>query len=303
MTLRTVDFYTQVLGLRLVKRTVNFDDPGTYHLYYGDELGSPGSLITFFPWPGAVRGHAGGGETAATAYAIPRGASGGWSDRLKRLGVAALGFSRFGDAGLAIEDPDGMRLELIERDATTGARPWRDAGIAVEQAIHGFHSVTLESLRPERTAEVLEGSLGLHAAGEEEGRKRWSTEGAGAPGTIVDVIASAPGRRAELGAGSVHHIAFRATDTLHQLDFQRALMERGLRVTDVADRVYFQSIYFREPGGVLFEVATDPPGMTLDEPLEHLGESLRLPPWYESMRPRLERELPPLTTRPQAARS
>lgn len=290
-----LDFHVRVLGLRLVKKTVNFDDPGTYHLYYGDTSGSPGTLITFFPWPGAVRGRVGGGETAATAYAIPKGAAGWWTERLARFGITAAPSLRFAEAALSFEDPDGMRLELVEREPSTEVTPWADAGIGVAHAIHGFHSVTLESLRPESTAQVLEGILGFRAAGDENARKRWIADGPeGAPGRVVDVVPGATGRRAELGAGSVHHVAYRAKDDLHQLDFQKLLMERGLRVTDVQDRVYFHSIYFREPGGVLFEVATDPPGMPLDEPLDHLGESLRLPPWYETYRDRLERELPPL---------
>jgi len=293
---RNVDFYVRVLGLRLVKRTVNFDDPGTYHLYYGDESGKPGSLITFFPWPGAQRGYAGGGETAATAYAIPRGSARWWEERLAGLGVHARPALRFADASLACEDPDGMRIELIERDRASAITPWRDAGVAAEHAIHGFHSVTLESLAPERTAAMLEQRLGFRPAGDERGRKRWIAAGEeGAPGRVIDVIPSESGRRAELGAGSVHHIAFRAASELEQLEFQKELMESGARVTDVADRVYFRSIYFREPGGVLFEIATDPPGMLLDETIEHLGESLKLPPWYEQFRPRLERELPALT--------
>ena len=300
---KNLDFYVRVLGLRLVKRTVNFDDPGTYHLYYGDAPGTPGTLITFFPWPGAVRGRAGGGETAATAYAIPPGSADHWTERLEKHGVAARRSVRFAEPALSFEDTDGMRLELVERAPSTEVRVWPEAGVPADRAIHGFHSVTLESLRPDRTGEVLEHGLGFRPAGDENGRKRWLAQGPeGAPGRVVDVVPSESQRRADLGAGSVHHVAFRTADAPTQLEFRRTLVERGLGVTDVADREYFQSIYFREPGGVLFEIATDPPGFTRDEPLEHLGESLKLPPWYESYRARLERELPPLVLPAQAVK-
>ena len=291
-----VDFHAGVLGLRLVKRTVNFDDPGTYHLYYGDGPGSPGTLITFFPWPGATRGRFGSGETSATAYRIPRGSAGWWSKRLASLHVATEPeTARFGAPVLAFSDSDGMRFELVEDDGGDGTEPWDGYSVPAEHAIRGFHSVTLASRRPEVTAAVLTAMLGFSAAGESDGRQRFAAGTGGAPGIggIVDLVA-APGPRGELGAGSVHHVAFRARDAAHQLEFQRALAGNGMRVTDVADRCYFQSIYFREPGGVLFEVATDPPGMTLDEPLEKLGERLQLPSWYESLRPKLEQSLPAL---------
>ena len=301
---RNVDFYVTVLGQRLVKRTINFDDPGTYHLYYGDRTGSPGTLITFFPWPGAHRGRAGGGEVASTAYAIPPGSAGAWLERLRSMRVEATDFERFGAPMVSFEDPDGTRLELIERSAPPATQPWSDAGVPAGIAIHGFHSVTLESGDPAGTAEMLTATLGFRAAGEERDRRRFTVDGAepAAPGAVVDVVASER-RRAQLGAGSVHHVAFRAADWVQQLEFQRSLMERGARVTDVADRIYFQSIYFPEPGGTLFEIATDAPGMAHDEPLERLGEQLRLPPWYESLRPRLEQELPPLVLPAAAPRA
>jgi glyoxalase family protein len=288
-----VDFHAGVLGLRLVKRTVNFDDPGTYHLYYGDEPGSPGTLITFFPWPGAARGRPGSGETSATAYRIARGSAGWWRERLSSLRVPVdPGTERFGAHVLPFADPDGMRFELVEADGRDGAEPWRGSPVPAEHAIRGFHSVTLASRRADVTAAVLTEMLGFAASGEDGGRRRF-TAGEGGIGGIVDVIAT-PGPRGELGAGSVHHVAFRARDAAHQREFQQALAGNGMSVTDVADRCYFQSIYFREPGGVLFEVATDPPGMTLDEPVEKLGERLQLPRWFESMRPRLEKALPAL---------
>ncbi|MEO5617012.1 MAG: ring-cleaving dioxygenase [Candidatus Eisenbacteria bacterium] len=291
-----VDFHAGVLGLRLVKRTVNFDDPGTYHLYYGDEQGSPGTLITFFPWPGASRGRLGAGETAATAYRIPPGTAGWWRERLESLRIAvAADAARFGAPVLSFADPDGMRFELIEDAGQDGAEPWRGSPVPADLAIRGLHSVTLASRRADVTAAVLTEMLGFTVAMEADGRRRFTAGPAGAPGigAIVDLVETL-GARGQLGAGSVHHVAFRARDAAHQLEFQHALTENGLRVTEVTDRCYFQSIYFREPGGVLFEVATDPPGMLLDEPVEELGERLQLPRWYETLRPRLELSLPAL---------
>ncbi len=303
---RNVDFHAGVLGLRLVKRTVNFDDPGTYHLYFGDAAGSPGALVTFFPWPGATRGRAGGGETSATAYRIPEGSSVWWRARLGGAGVAVRDEPpRFGGPVLAFEDRDGMRFELVEGTGEDGVEPWTGSGVPREHAIRGFHSVTLATLRAEKTARVLVDLMGFEDAGAEGLRRRFVATGgadaaapaerarAGRLGAIVDLIETA-GPRGELGAGSVHHVAFRARDEAEQGAFGRALADGGLRVTDVADRCYFRSIYFREPGGVLFEIATDPPGMALDEPRERLGERLQLPPWYEGLRPRLEAALPAL---------
>jgi glyoxalase family protein len=274
-----VDFYTDRLKLRLVKRTVNFDDPGTWHLYYGDRTGSPGTLITFFPWQGVPEGRPGAGEVAVTAYAVPRGALESWRDS---LGLETQPTERFGAPVLALRDTDGSRLELVGTDPG-------DEG----EAIRGFHGVTLTVARPEPTARLLVDLLGLETAGEEDGRLRLAAAGAG-DARFVDIVGAPAAVPARLGSGSVHHVAFRARDDEEQAAFSEALRTAGFDVTPVRDRQYFRSIYFREPGGVLFEIATDPPGMLIDEPVETLGTELRLPPWYEAARERIEAALPPI---------
>lgn len=278
-----VDFYTGRLGMRLVKRTVNFDDPGTWHLYYGDETGSPGTLITFFPWQGIRQGREGTGEVGATAYAAPLSTLRQWADS---LGSEPPAEERFGEPVLPFRDSDGSRLELVGVEGGSD-----DPG-----RISGFHGVTLSIARPEPTARLLTDILGYETIGEEEGRLRLSAPGT-APGRVVDLVAAGDGSPARLGAGSVHHVAFRARDDEQQTAFREELLAAGVDVTPVKDRQYFRSIYFREPGGVLFEIATDPPGMLVDEPLETLGTELRLPPWYESSRGRIESALPPISAR------
>lgn len=283
-----VDFYTGGLGLRLVKRTVNFDDPGTWHLYYGDHSGSPGTLITFFPWQGIPVGRPGVGETAATAYAVPVQALENWADSLS---VERETTERFGDPILSLRDTDGSSIEIVGEDPSSG----EDLSPDAEAGIRGFHSVTLAVAQPEPTARLLTGILGYESIGEENGRLRFAVPGPG-PGRIVDLLRPEESVAARLGSGSVHHVAFRARDDDEQAEFREALRDAGIDVTPVRDRQYFRSIYFREPGGVLFEIATDPPGMLIDEPLETLGTELRLPPWYESARERIEAALPPITT-------
>ncbi len=283
-----VDFYTGGLGLRLVKRTVNFDDPGTWHLYYGDRSGSPGTLITFFPWQGIPVGRPGVGETAATAYAVPLRSLENWADS---LGVEQEPTERFGDPVLSLRDTDGSSIEIVGEDPSSG----EDLSPAAEAAIRGFHSVTLAVAQPEPTARILSGILGYESIGEENGRLRFAVPGPG-PGRIVDLVRPEDSVPARLGSGSVHHVAFRARDDDEQAEFRGALQDAGIDVTPVRDRQYFRSIYFREPGGVLFEIATDPPGMLIDESLETLGTELRLPPWYESARERIEAALPPIKT-------
>ena len=287
-----VDFYAGLLGLRLVKKTVNFDDPGTYHLYYGDALGSPGSLVTFFPWANAAPGRRGPGETAATAYAVPLGALGGW---MERLAGTAVDFDapaeRFGQRTLALRDPDGMVIELVE-DGDVQAQQEDWTGPAGEAAPVRFHSVTLCTRHPDATARVLTDLLGYQEGQSDGGRTRYvNPEGAG----FVDLSCGGVGERGRSGKGTVHHVAFRVPTDEAQREIRESLSAAGLQVTGVRDRQYFRSVYFREPGGVLFEVATDPPGFTADEPLATLGMALKLPPQYEELRPRLEATLPALT--------
>jgi glyoxalase family protein len=287
-----VAFYTGVLGLRLVKRTVNFDDPGTWHLYYGDALGRPGTAMTFFPWPDAVPGRAGAGMTSATAFSVPPGSLDVWMGRLADLGLDfGVPMERFGERVLPLADPDGLELELVERDTPADLPGWPEGPVPPEHAVRCFDGVTLALADPAPTAEVLRDVLGYEAVGEEGGRLRLRTPAAPYAHT-VDLVQT--GERARPGAGTVHHVAFRARDEKEQAAWQEAVREAGLHVTEVRDRQYFQSVYFREPGGILFEIATDTPGFTLDEPAETLGSSLRLPPWLEPRRASIEARLVPL---------
>jgi glyoxalase family protein len=292
-----VDFYTGVLGLRLVKKTVNFDDPGTYHFYYGNEAGEPGTIMTFFPWPMARRGVQGAGQATVTAFSVPQGSLGFWTERLKSLGVAFEDpRPRFDEEVLTLLDPDGLRLELVARPEADGREPWQGSGVPAEHAVRGFEGVTLTEWNPEVTAGVLEQTLGFRKVAEEGSRFRYET-GAGGHGSRVDVLASPTEPRGHVSAGTVHHVAWRAADAADQLAWREAVADAGLYVTPVLDRQYFQSIYFREPGGVLFEIATDPPGFTRDEPVEALGSGLMLPPWLETSRPRIQAALPPVEVR------
>jgi len=290
-----VDFYTGVLGLRLVKKTVNFDDPGTYHLYYGDEVGHPGTIMTFFPWPLARRGVQGAGQATVTSFSVPAGSLGFWTERLSRLGVAFDGPKpRFEEEVLTLLDPDGLRLELIAR-AGDDRPAWEGGPVPAEHAVRGFDGVTLTEWNLGVTEGVLAGTRGFRRMGEQGDRVRFEA-GPGGAGTRVDVLASPAAARGHISAGTVHHVAFRAVDEADQLAWREAIAGSGLYVTPVLDRQYFRSIYFREPGGVLFEIATDPPGFTWDEPVESLGSGLKLPPWLEESRSRIEASLPPVET-------
>ena len=291
---RNVDFYVGALGLRFVKRTVNFDDPGTYHLYYGDESGRPGSLLTFFPWPGAPQGRLGSGQATATSYSIPAASVGFWLERLKRHGVAARGPERrVGDQVISFSDPDGLPLELTASPEPDPRTPWREGPVPAEHAITGFHGLTLLEERPEGTARLLTETLGFRAAGEAEGRRRYVTA-RGGPGSIVDVVAGPGVPRGIVAVGTVHHVAWRAPGDADQEAWRNEIAALGIHVTPVIDRKYFRSIYFREPGGVLFEIATDAPGFAVDESPERVGQSLVLPPWLEPRRAELTAALPPI---------
>ena len=290
---RNLDFYTQVLGLRFIKKTINFDDPGTYHLYFGDDEGSPGTILTFFPWPNATRGTMGAGETGSTSFSVPTGSLLFWEERLTSLEVPFTKEHRFDEDLLAFEDPDGMRLEIVGDAGTKDPLARRTSEIAAEHSIRGFYNVTLLIHLEAPTAAVL-GLMGFKKTGEEGNRKRYSASG-DALGRHVDLLIDASIGRGRLGAGTVHHIAFRAVDDTAQRGWREKLAAHPLEVTSVLDRTYFHSIYFREPGGVLFEMATDPPGFAWDESLDTLGESLKLPPWLEPRRTALEKALPPLT--------
>ena len=302
---RNLDFYTAVLGLRLVKLTVNFDDPGTYHFYFGNEEGTPGSILTFFPWPHAPRGVVGAGQVTAITFAVPVGSRPYWRSRLSTQGVTATDAGeRFGEAVLAIDDPDGLPLELVATRHANPALAWKDGPVDGEHAICGFHSATLSEEGYEQTARLLTDTMRFSLDGNEGNRFRYQAADGGA-GAIVDLLCTPDGRFGRLGTGTVHHIAWRTPDDAQQLQWRSELARLGYNVTPVVDRDYFRSIYYREPGGVLFEIATDPPGFTIDEPRKHLGERLMLPRRYESQRPALERRLPPVTlpvARPKMAR-
>lgn len=291
---RNVDFYRNVLGQRLVKRTVNFDAPDTYHFYFADEIGNPGSVLTFFAWPGVRRGMRGNGETNAVAYNVPVGSLTFWQEHLTRNGIAPQRLEeRFGEKMLAFKDPDGMDLELIETARLPRISFWKEGPIPQEYALHGFHSVTLWLDDVEPTAELLTTQMGYEAAGQEENRYRFIAHSNGL-GHIIDLVEWREGRQAVFGVGSVHHIAFRVPDDTQQLQYQSLIRNAGFGVTEVMDRSYFHSIYFREHGGVLFEIATETPGFAIDEPVNALGETLKLPEWYEPNRATIEKSLLPL---------
>ena len=295
---RNLDFYVGLLGLRLVKRTVNFDDPGTYHFYFGDRRGTPGTILTFFPWPGARRGHRGVGQIEATAFAISSDSVGYWLDRFKEQHVTAEKTSaRFGEEVIRFTDPDGLLLELIASDSFGKTESWIDPAAAgpAEHSLRGFHSVSAALEGYERTAKLLTESFGYHLVKESGNRFRFVAPSESGPGRIVDLLCMPDGPPGAIAAGSVHHIAFRAKDDAEQLQWREHLVELGYNVTPVIDRTYFHSIYFREPGGILFEIATVPPGFTLDEKLDELGMHLRLPSWMESARSQIEQVLPPIT--------
>ncbi|SFG48260.1 glyoxalase family protein [Halopelagius inordinatus] len=284
-----VRFYADVLGLRLVKRTINFDDTSTYHLYYGDETGSPGTAMTFFPFGGGRSGRPGRGQAVATAFVVPPGSLDYWADRLSENGVSVEErMERFGSGVLAFEDADGQPLELVEGE--TDVEPWADGPVPVDHAVRGFYGVTLQSAATDSTGRVLE-LLGFEREGEGDGRIRYRS--AGDRADVVDIL-ERESPRGRPGVGTVHHVAFRAADEEEQLAWREELSNAGQNVTPQKDRRYFRSVYFREPGGILFEIATDGPGFTRDESVADLGSSLQLPPWVEDDRERIESTLPSL---------
>lgn len=291
---RNLSFYTQVLGLRFVKKTVNFDDPTTYHFYFGDETGTPGTILTFFPWANAAPGRAGIGQTMETSFRVPEGAIGFWMQRFVERGVAhEAPEKRFGRTVLPFRDPDGTRLALVGTPGAAAEAAWTSADVQTEAAIRGFDGVTLLVADAAPTGAVLGNVLGLREAGREGALVRYT--GSAAVGSTVDLRAAPGFLPATLGAGSVHHVAFRAADDAAQAEMARKLVEEhGLSVTEQRDRNYFRSVYFREPGGVIFEIATDEPGFTLDEPRDSLGTALKLPPMYEAHRAAIEAALPAL---------
>jgi glyoxalase family protein len=290
---KNLDFYTKVLGLRFVKRTVNFDDPGTYHFYFGDDAGLPGTILTFFPWPHATQGTTGLGEVTRTAFSVPLDSLEYWLQRLSDHKILVeRSERRFQEDVLTFADSDGMKIEIVSHADAGEVNAPRFASVPPEYAIRGFFGVTLYEGQEKETAEILN-LMGFTKVAEEGNRLRFRAEG-GALGNHIDLLIDPAGDYGRPGAGSVHHIAFRAKDDAAQLEWREEIAKH-LEVTPVLDRTYFHSIYFREPGGVLFELATDPPGFSFDEPIESLGEALRIPEWLEPRRELIEKRLLPLT--------
>lgn len=289
---RNMQFYTEVLGLRFVKKSVNQDDTGTYHLYYGNYTGAPGTALTFFPWAGLPRGRPGKGQSYATAFSIPDGSLAFWQERLARLrGTTFPVEARFNDQVLLFQDPDGLRLELVATAEADSRSPAPSSEIPAEHAIRGFHSSTLALHEAGPTAAVLTGPMGyrLHSA---SGHRSRYTVADGGPGTYVDLLTDPALPRGLSGTGTIHHVAFRTPDDTSQEIARQILLDESLQVSPVIDRAYFKSIYYREPGGILFEIATDQPGFAIDEPVETLGSKLSLPPHLEPHRAEIEASLP-----------
>jgi glyoxalase family protein len=287
------DFYVETLGLRFVKRTVNHDDTGTYHFYFGDREGTPGTNITFFPWGERGRdGEFGAGQTSHTAYLVHPDSLDFWRDRLRAAGVAVEETERFGESVLQFTDPDGIGLELVASDAATDADAvaWADSPVPADHQLRGFHSVTLVVPEFGPTADVLTDVLGYEHVGDEDGRRRFRAPGEG-PHSRLDLLETDQ-PRGRMGVGTVHHVAFQAEDTDEEAAYRADYQAHGLQPSQVIDRKYFQSVYAREPGGVLFESATDGPGFDEDEPVEDLGARLVLPEWLADERERVEAELP-----------
>lgn len=289
---RNHDFYTNVLGLRLVKKTVNFDDPGTYHFYFGDKVGTPGTILTFFPWEGIRKGRTGPGMATDIGYSVPSGSFEFWIDRFKKHNVKITGTGkRFGEDFISFEDPDGLSLTLIVPKNNDLREPWETSEVKEDVATKGFHSITLTLRNAKATAQILTDIFEYKLIGQEENRYRYAID-AVANAAIIDIIESANGEYGVNAAGTIHHIAFRVKDEETQMYFREKVIAHSFNITEKIDRNYFFSLYFREPGGVLFEIATDNPGFSVDENVEELGSNLKLPPQYESHRKQIEESLP-----------
>ena len=290
---RTIDFYAGVLGLRLIKKTINFDIPEVYHLYFGNEMAQPGTVITFFPWEKQSKGRIGTGQVGVTSYIIPTGSLSFWENRLKGFGVKFFKTERFGEKYVSFQDPDGLELELVERE-NGPINQWSFGEVHSAVAIKGFAGAVIISAKPHKTAEVLENVLGLKSIGQDEGFLRFQSEAS--IGNTIDIKLT-PSVRGLMGAGTVHHIAWRASDEEDHQKWREHVLKNGFNPTEILDRNYFKALYFHEEGGILFEIATDPPGFTVDEPFNSLGQKLMLPSWYESKREELENKLPPVEVR------
>ncbi|HSI73685.1 MAG TPA: ring-cleaving dioxygenase [Fimbriimonas sp.] len=289
-----LDFYSGVLGLRLVKLTVNFDDPAAHHLYYGDSTGAPGTILTFFPYPNGYPGRPGRGQVTVTSLSIPRDAVQYWVDRFKNHEIEFdKPQSREGGQTIGFRAPDGLPLELVATNEHEPCARWEDSPVPFAKAVGAIRSVTLVVGALEPTERVLIELLGMQKVAEKDYRHRYGL-GDDGPYRVLDVVVDPTGPTGRSGHGSVHHVAFRTPNEETQENLRQRLIEGGLHVSDVRDRTYFKSVYFREPGGVLFEIATDTPGFVIDEKEETLGTELKLPAQFESHRRQIEKALPPL---------
>lgn len=291
---RNFEFYTKVLGLRMVKKTVNFDDPGTYHFYFGDEIGTPGTILTFFPWEGIGQGYAGTGMATNIGYSIPKESLEFWEERFKQFNVKHnKPEERFGEQYLPFQDPDGLKIDLIIPNSTDNRKPWETNGVNAQSAIRGFYNTTLTLRNIAPTAAILTDVLGYKLQKQEGNRYRFITDAIDTA-SVIDLVEApdlAPGKGA---AGTNHHVAFRVKDDNILMEHREKIARKGLHITPKIDRDYFYSLYFREPGGVLFELATDNPGFAKDEPVDQLGSNLKLPKQYEGSRAEIEKVLPKL---------
>ncbi len=291
---RNYDFYTKVLGLRFIKKTVNFDDPGTYHFYFGDEVGSPGTILTFFPWEGITKGKQGNGMATEIGYSVPDNSLSFWSERLNKNNVTITSTgTRFDEKYLAFEDPDGLPLALIISNTQDNRKPWETVDVKADVATKGFHSITLTLKAVENTANVLTDILDFKFVGKEGNRHRYRTDTV-ENAAIVDLIEDPKAPSSVNAGGTIHHIAFRVKDEKVLMEYREKVVKSYLNITQKIDRNYFFSLYFREPGGVLFEIATDNPGFAVDEPVNEFGKNLKLPAQYESNRSQIEAALPVL---------
>jgi glyoxalase family protein len=289
-----LDFYVRLMGMRLVKKSVNQDDPGTYHLFYADRVGTPGTDFTFFPWPDMGPGRLGIGLTVEVSFAVPPGSLKYWQERFEGSGVEHRApESRFGEATLPFQDPHGLRLALVESNDNRQFVPWENSPVAEECQLQGMHSVRLWERQLGSTETVLTQLMGFTHLGTEDGWQRYGVEG-GSSGKLIEIKELPEERRGQWGTGTVHHVAWRVQDSDEQMRLRDLLASAGLRPTPQIDRFWFKSVYYKEPGGVLFELATDGPGFDRDEDMEHLGEQLILPPWLEPQRQEIEAALPPL---------
>lgn len=291
---RNLDFYTQVLGVRLLKKTVNFDDPGTYHFYFGNENGTPGTILTFFPWEGIGQGTNGSGLATHIGYSVPKGSLEFWKNRLQGLNIKVEEGEIFGEKLISFKDPDGLQLQLIEPSTEDSRKVWTTEELKDENALKGFHNVTLTLKKAEPTMKVLTDILGYDLQKQEGERYRLATNAIDTA-NLVDIIENDKTPAGRNAAGTNHHIAFRVKDDQVLMEYRDKVLSAGLSITPKINRDYFYSLYFREPGGVLFEIATDNPGFTVDESLDELGTHLKLPAQYEGMRDKIEGVLPKLS--------